>query len=227
MTTFDGWPAEALSVLAEIAADNRGDLWPELRDRHAAAVRGPTVALGAELAAEFGPVRVLRPHVSRRFRPDAPPLRTDTGGVAASANGAALAFLLSPSHLTVTAGQWRFDRVQLLRYRAAVAGEEEAEGLAAADLTLRNFGAVGEERGGVDAGAELTAVLEQLVADEMLPDPDGELRGTPRGWRAGHPRIALARRRGLQVVRRWEVGPWISTPEPLQLIRTHGAPPGR
>ncbi|MDT7575483.1 MAG: hypothetical protein QOH17_1816, partial [Pseudonocardiales bacterium] len=38
MTTFDGWPAEALSVLAEIAADNRADLWPELRDRHAAAV---------------------------------------------------------------------------------------------------------------------------------------------------------------------------------------------
>ena len=72
----------------------------------------------------------------------------------------------------------------------------------------------------MDAGAELTAVLEQLVADEMLPDPDGELRGTPRGWRAGHPRIALARRRGLQVVRRWEVGPWISTPQPRQLIRT-------
>ena len=60
MTTFDGWPAEAPTVLAEIAADNRADKWPELRVRHAAAVRGPTLALAAELAAEFGPVRVLR-----------------------------------------------------------------------------------------------------------------------------------------------------------------------
>jgi hypothetical protein len=228
-TTFDGWPAEALSVLAEIAADNRADLWPELRDRHAAAVRGPTLALGAELAAEFGPVRVLRPHVSRRFRPDAPPLRTDTGGVAASANGGTLAFLLSPAHLTVTAGHWRFDRGQLLRYRAAVAGEK-APGLASADLaeaadasqsprTLRSVSAVCEERGGVDAGAELAEVLARLAADEMLPDPDGELRGTPRGWRSSHPRIALARRRGLQVARRWEVGPWIATAEPLERVR--------
>jgi Conserved hypothetical protein (DUF2461) len=219
--TFDGWPAEALSVLAEIAADNRADLWPELRDRHAAAVRGPTVALAAELAAEFGPVRVLRPHVSRRFRPDAPPLRTDTGGVAASENGGTLAFLLSPAHLTVTAGHWRFDRAQLLRYRAAVAGEEPP-GLAVADLAESACSSQSpcEERGGVDAGAELAQVLAQLGADAMLPDPDGELRGTPRGWRSGHPRIALARRRGLQVVRRWEVGPWISTTEPLERIRT-------
>jgi hypothetical protein len=225
-TTFDGWPAEALSVLAEIAADNRADLWPELRDRHAAAVRGPTVALGADLAAEFGPVRVLRPHVSRRFRPDAPPLRTDTGGVAASATGGTLAFLLSPAHLTVTAGQWRFDRAQLLRYRAAVAGEE-APGVAATDLaesadasqsprTLRSVSAVCEER---DAGAELAEVLGRLAEDGMVLDPDGELRGTPRGWRASHPRIALARRRGLQVVCRWEVGPWISTAEPLERVR--------
>ena len=47
----------------EIAADNRADRWPELREGHAALVRGPTLALAAELAAEFGPVRVFRPHV--------------------------------------------------------------------------------------------------------------------------------------------------------------------
>ena len=81
-TTFDGWPVEAPALLAEIAADNRAERWPALRERHAALVRGPTLALAAELAAEFGPVRVFRPHVTRRFRPDAPPLRTDTGGVA-------------------------------------------------------------------------------------------------------------------------------------------------
>jgi uncharacterized protein (DUF2461 family) len=237
-TSFEGWPADALAVLAEIAADNRAELWQEVRDRHTAAVRGPTLALAAELEAEFGPVRVLRPHVSRRFRPDAPPLRTDTGGVAGSAGGCGLAFVLSATALAVTAGHFRFDRGQMHRYRAAVAGGSPAApgvGEAAppgsppalADAayasqspgTLRSVSEVCEERGAPDSGAELAAVLDVLAEEGFLPDADGELRGTPRGWRADHPRIALARRRGLQVVRRWEVGPWISTAESLERVR--------
>ena len=192
-TTFDGWPVEAPALLAEIAADNRADRWPALRERHAALVRGPTLALAAELAAEFGPVRVFRPHVTRRFRPDAPPLRVDTGGVARSPGGCALAVVLSAAALTVTVGHWQFDRDQRSRYRAAV----DAAG----------------------SGEELACLLTRLAADGLSPDPEGELRATPRGWRPDHPRIALARRRGLQVVRRWELGPWVSTPEPLERVR--------
>lgn len=200
-TTFDGWPAEAPTLLAEIAADNRADRWPELRDRHRAAVRGPTLALAAELAAEFGPVRVFRPHVSRRFWPDAPPLRVDTGGVATSPGGCGLTAVLSASALTVTVGYWRFDRQRRARYRAAVAAP--------------------------GPGVELGHVLRLLSARGLAPDPDGELRGTPRGWRRDHPRIGLARRRGLQVVYAWELGPWLATREPLERVRTawHAAAP--
>lgn len=218
-TTFDGWPADALAMLAEIAEDNRADRWAELRDRHTAAVRGPTLALAAELQAEFGPVRVLRPHVSRRFRPGAPPLRTDTGGVGASQDGCGLAFVLSASELTVTAGHYRFDKGQVHRYRAAVAGEGELGGGAAPVGGAEGGGAAPEGPGGPDAGAELAAVLERLATEGFAPDAEGELRGTPRGWRADHPRIGLARRRGLQVVRTWEVGAWISTAEPLERVR--------
>lgn len=245
MTTFEGWPADAVAVLAEIAADNQAERWPDLRDRHTAAVRGPTLALAAALEAEFGAVRVFRPHVSRRFRPDTPPLRTDAGGVAASPGGCGLAFVLSPSELTVTAGHWRFDRGQRRRYRAAIACEEagaevgaevagpppvgspvlaDPAGASQSPGTLRSVSAVCEgprsaEDPGADPGAELAAVLERLAGEGLVPEPDGELRGTPRGWRGDHPRIALARRRGLQVVRRWEVGPWISTAEPLERAR--------
>lgn len=193
-TTFDGWPVEAPAVLAQIAADNHTDRWPELREGHAALVRGPTLALAAELTAEFGPVRVFRPHVTRRFRPDAPPLRTDTGGVATSPGGCGLAVVLSADALTVTVGHWRFDRDQRSRYRAAVDA--------------------------VESGEELAGLLRRLAADELPADPEGELRILPRGWRADHPRIWLARRRGLQVVRRWELGPWLSTPEPLERVRS-------
>ena len=193
-TTFDGWPVEAPALLAEIAADNRAERWPELREGHAAVVRGPTLALAAALADEFGPVRVFRPHVTRRFRPDAPPLRTDTGGVATSPGGCGLAVVLSADALTVTVGHWRFDRDQRSRYRAAVDA--------------------------VESGAELAGLLRRLAADGFPADPEGELRILPRGWRADHPRVWLARRRGLQVVRRWELGPWVSTPEPLERVRS-------
>ncbi|MBV9922979.1 MAG: DUF2461 family protein [Pseudonocardia sp.] len=192
-TTFDGWPAEAPALLVEIAADNRAERWPALRERHAALVRGPTVALAAELAQEFGPVRVFRPHVTRRFRPDAPPLRIDTGGVARSPGGCAMGVVLSAAALTVTVGHWRFDRNQRTGYRAAV------------DAVL--------------TGEELAVLLARLEGDGFRSDPEGELRATPRGWRPEHPRIGLARRNGLQVVRRWELGPWVATREPLERVR--------
>jgi Conserved hypothetical protein (DUF2461) len=192
-TTFDGWPVEAPALLAEIAADNRAERWPALRERHAALVRGPTLALAAELTQEFGQVRVFRPHVTRRFRPDAPPLRVDTGGVARSPGGCAMGVVLSATALTVTVGHWRFDRNQRTRYRAAVDA--------------------------VVSGVELAALVARLEGDGFPADPEGELRATPRGWRPEHPRIGLARRNGLQVVRRWELGPWVATREPLERVR--------
>ena len=159
-TTFDGWPAEATALLAEIAADNRADRWPELREGHAALVRGPTLALAAELEAEFGPVRVFRPHADRRFRPDAPPLRTDTGGVATSPGGCGMAVVLSVDALTVTVGHWRFDAGQRRRYRAAVDD--------------------------VEAGETLAGLLRRLAASGLPADPEGELQILPRGWKPDH-----------------------------------------
>jgi len=193
-TTFEGWPAEATALLADIAADNRADRWPELREGHAALVRGPTLALAAELEAEFGPVRVFRPHATRRFRPDAPPLRTDTGGVATSPGGCGMAVVLSVDAFTVTVGHWRFDAGQRRRYRAAVDD--------------------------VEAGETLAGLLRRLAASGLPADPEGELQILPRGWKPDHPRVWLAARRGLQVVRRWELGPWVATPEPLERVRS-------
>ena len=100
---------------------------------------------------------------------------------------------MSADALTVTAGLWRFDRDQRIRYRAAVDAEEPGE--------------------------ELAGLLRRLAADGFPADPEGELRILPRGWRPDHPRVWLARRRGLQLVRRWELGPWLSTPEPLERVR--------
>jgi uncharacterized protein DUF2461 len=175
-TTFAGWRAEATALLADIAADNRADRWPELREGHAALVR------------------VFRPHTTRRFRPDAPPLRTDTGGVATSPGGCGMGVVLSVDAFTVTVGHWRFDAGQRRRYRAAVDD--------------------------VEAGETLAGLLRRLAASGLPADSEGELQILPRGWEPDHPRVSLARRRGLQVVRRWELGPWVATPEPLERVRS-------
>jgi uncharacterized protein (DUF2461 family) len=190
MDVFEGWPADATVFLAEIGADNSREFWTAHRQRHAAAVQAPMQALATELAPEFGPVRVLRPAVNRRFRPDAPPYRTDTGGVATTVGGCAVGVVLSASALSATAGHWSFDAPQLRRYRAAVGGP---------------------------AGEELSALLAGL--DDQVLDPGRPLTGTPRGVRADHPRIALLRRRGLLLTRSRPAGEWLATREPLEWVR--------
>ncbi|MCX6466121.1 MAG: hypothetical protein NTW05_21400, partial [Pseudonocardiales bacterium] len=82
-----GWPPDAPALLAALGEDNTPEHFARIRDRHAAAVLAPTRALARALEPEFGPVRVFRPRVDRRFRPGAPPYRTDTGGVAVTAGG--------------------------------------------------------------------------------------------------------------------------------------------
>ncbi|HET6259862.1 MAG TPA: DUF2461 family protein [Pseudonocardia sp.] len=190
MDTFEGWPADATTFLAEIAADNTREFWAEHRHRHATSVHSPMRALAAELEPEFGPVRVLRPFVNLRFRPDASPYRTDAGGVATTAGGCPLAVVVSAAGLSVSAGHRSFDAGQLRRYRAAL---------------------------DTPAGAELAQLLAEL--DGYAVEPGRPLTGIPRGFRADHPRIALLRRRGVQLVRSRPAGEWLATREPLDWVR--------
>lgn len=127
MPTFTGWPADATAFLAEIEADNTREFWELHGHRHAAAVQQPMRGLAAELEPEFGPVRVFRAYRNRRFRPDVPPYRTDTGGVAHSPGGAVLAVVLSATALATAVGHWSFDGGQLRRFRAAVDGPAGGE----------------------------------------------------------------------------------------------------
>lgn len=188
MSPFTGWPSDATAFLAEIEADNTREFWAENGHRHATAVLEPMRALAAELADEFGPVRVLRSHRNRRFRPAAPPYRTDTGGVARSPGGAVLSVVLSATALTTAVGHWAFDTGQLRRYRAAVLGAP---------------------------GEELPALLAGHVVDRARC-----LRGLPRGFTGQHPRLDLLRLLGLQVVTSRQAGAWLSTAEPLEVVRT-------
>jgi uncharacterized protein (DUF2461 family) len=191
-TEFRGWPADATTFLAELTDDNSREFWTANTHRYRAALLEPTRALAAALAEEFGLPRVFRPHVDRRFRPNADPYRTDTGITVAGPGGTPYAAVLSVRGLAVQVGYQAFDPGQLRRYRISVDGA---------------------------AGETLEEVLAALLRDDLVPDGVPALTGRPRGYAADHPRLALLRLRGLHVDRTWPAGGWLGTEEPLEQVR--------
>jgi uncharacterized protein (DUF2461 family) len=201
---FRGWPADATAFLTELAADNTAQFWSAERHRHTEAVLPPLRALAAELAAEFGELRIFRPYRDRRFRPDAPPYRCDAGGACASVGGTARAVVLSGSALTVEVGRFAFDGPALRAYRAALAGDGAAGG---------------DPTGGTASGGRLAEIVADLVARGFVPDDTRLLTRAPRGVAAAHPHADLLRRRALLVRRSWPAGEWLGTREPLHRVR--------
>jgi Conserved hypothetical protein (DUF2461) len=189
---FSGWPADALAFLGELEQDNTRAFWTANVHRHRAALLGPTRALAAALTEEFGPPRVFRPHVDRRFRPALDPYRTDTGLTVRGPGGTPYALVLSTRGLAVQVGYRLFDAVQLRRYRAAV------------DMA---------------AGEELVDVLARLHGAGLTPGDVPALVERPRGCPRDHPRLPLMRLRALHVDRAWPAGDWLGTAEPLDRVR--------
>ena len=98
---FRGWPADGLAFLAELEQDNTRGFWMAHLHRYRDAVLEPTRALAAALSEEFGPPRVFRPYVDRRFRPEVAPYRTDTGATVVGTGGTPYAAVLSTRGLAV------------------------------------------------------------------------------------------------------------------------------
>jgi uncharacterized protein (DUF2461 family) len=192
-TEFRGWPADATTFLAELTDDNSREFWTANTHRYRAALLEPTRALAAALAEEFGLPRVFRPHVDRRFRPNADPYRTDTGATVAGPGGTPHALVLSACGLAVQVGYQIFDAGQLRRYRTAV---DDAP------------------------GDDLEAILAALRRNELVPVGVPALIGRPRGCPADHPRLHLLRLRGMHVDRSWQAGGWLQTGDALERVRS-------
>jgi uncharacterized protein (DUF2461 family) len=189
---FRGWPADGLAFLAELEQDNSRAFWTGNAHRYRDGLLAPTRALAAALTEEFGPPRVFRPYVDRRFRPGAAPYRTDTGATVAGPGGTPYAVVLSAQRLAVQVGYQLFDAGQLRRYRAAVDAEP---------------------------GEELVGVLAALQRVGLEPDWVPALSTRPRHCPRDHPRLPLMRLRGLHVDRAWPAGEWLATGEPVDRTR--------
>ncbi|MGH2685929.1 MAG: DUF2461 domain-containing protein [Actinomycetota bacterium] len=179
---FKGFPAEAFDFFEGLEADNTKTYWQANKPLYERAVKAPMDALLADLASEFGPGRVFRPHRDVRFSNDKSPYKTNIGAVA-ERDGSVFYVSLSTGGLFAGSGYYRMARDQLQRFRAAVAS---------------------------DHGEQLEALVDQ--ADTAGFEVGGEaLKSAPRGYAGDHPRIRLLRHKGVTIGRSWEPTAWMGT----------------
>lgn len=113
--TFTGWPVEAVEFFEGLAADNTRSYWQEHRPVYDRCVRAPMEELLAELADEFGPGRIFRPHRDVRFSRDKSPYK-----LSCDAHLAHGYLSLSAERLLAGSGLFMPDPDRLRRFRAAV-----------------------------------------------------------------------------------------------------------
>jgi uncharacterized protein (TIGR02453 family) len=179
---FTGFPPEAVAFFRDLAADNTKRFWDEHRATYDTAVKGPMLALTAELTDEFGTFHLFRPHRDVRFSKDKSPYKTHQGAVTEGEGAEAFYLHLAPDGLWVGSGYHHMARDQLARFRAAVADD--------------------------DTGPELEAVVAEL--ERRYEIGGAALATAPRGYPRDHPRIGLLRHKGLTVGREFGTPPWLS-----------------
>jgi uncharacterized protein (TIGR02453 family) len=198
MTTFRGFPPQAIEFLTELEANNDRDWFKANRSRYDEYLVAPATALGEDLA-DLGRPKLFRPWNDTRFHA-APPIKEHVG-LAIGYEGAGGFYVeLSLDGLLVAAGLHNPQSDQVERMRRAI-----DTGRIAGSLTK----AIGvAEAAGLD-----------------LNEPD-LVRG-PRGYPPDHPRADLLRRRRLVVAKRQPVARWLERPAAGGRIRAQldaGAP---
>ena len=188
---FRGWPAEAFEFYAELEANNDRGWWQAHRATYEEAVREPFEALMASVDDEFGPMRLFRPHRDTRFSADKSPYKT-AAAATTDTGGAAYYVQLSADGLFVGAGMYQMAPDQLRRWRDAVADE--------------------------DTGPTVAAITADLTADGYDIGAANSLKTAPRGWDKDHPRIELARRKGLVMSRSFPRAAWQGSAKALERI---------
>jgi uncharacterized protein (TIGR02453 family) len=185
--TFTGWKGDFQGFFLGLQADNSKAYWEAHRRTYEEAVKGPMVALLADLEPEFGPARLARPYRDIRFSADKSPYKTN---IYADASGGGYV-ALDANGLVAAGGRYMVDASQLARLREAIAADGTGEELAAIVGRLRDRG--------YDIGGQ-------------------ELKRVPPAFARDHPRADLLRHKRLIYWRRWDVGPWIATPEARERV---------
>ena len=178
--SFTGFPVAALDFYDDLEMDNSKSFWEAHREVYKDAVEAPMKALTAELEPEFGTAKVFRPYRDVRFAKDKTPYKTHQGAFVAAGPRTGWYVEISARGTRVGAGFYEADGRTLAAIREAMADEKTSKAL---DRLLTRL-----EKGGFEVGGE-------------------QLKTSPRGYDADHPRIHLLRRKQLFVGRSYGFEP--------------------
>ena len=189
--TFTGFPVTALDFYDDLEADNSKTFWDAHKDVYTTAVRQPMVALTDALEAEFGSAKVFRPYRDVRFAGDKTPYKTHQGAFVAVAPATGWYVEISAPGVRIAGGFYHASSAGIAAVRTAIDGPEGQ----AVERIL-----AGLRRAGFQVGGE-------------------QLKTTPRGYSADHPRIGLLRHKSLTASRNYGFEPEIHTAELLARVR--------
>ncbi|MEZ7240320.1 DUF2461 domain-containing protein [Rhodococcus sp. GXMU-t2271] len=190
---FTGFPAAALDFYEDLEADNSKPFWAAHKAVYDDCVRGPMLALLAELEPEFGAGKAFRPHRDVRFSADKSPYKTHQGGFVQTGPGVGFYVQIDAAGLRVAGGFYRGSSAQVAAFRAAV--DDTRRGPRLEPLVRRLH------RAGYEIGGE-------------------RLKTRPRGVAEDHPRLDLLRHKSLTAARTHPSPEWIDTPRTLDEVRT-------
>jgi uncharacterized protein (TIGR02453 family) len=178
---FRGWPAEALEFYEGLEADNSKAYWTAHKDVYERDVRGPMLALLADLEPEFGAGKIFRPNRDIRFSSDKSPYKDHMGATVAEVGYVQL----SARGLAAGSGMYMMAPDQLARYRRVVAEDP--------------------------TGEQLRKVKAEIESHGITVQGHEQLKTAPKGYPKDHPRIELLRYKGVIAWREWPVAAWLGT----------------
>ncbi len=192
MEQFTGFPEAALDFYDDLELDNTRSFWEAHKQVYAESVRAPMEALTAALNEEFGAAKIFRPYRDVRFAKDKTPYKNHQGAFVAAGPATGWYVQVGAPGVRVGAGFYRAEPADLARIRTAIDTEH--------------------------SGQELEQILAALEGDGFGIDGE-QLKTTPRGYSADHPRIGLLRHKSLAAGKSYGFEPVIHTPELLDRVR--------
>jgi uncharacterized protein (TIGR02453 family) len=133
---FKGWKGDFQGFFVGLKLNNSKAYFDAHRKQYDEEVKGPMVALLADLEPEFGAAHLSRPNRDIRFAADKSPYKTNI--YADSREGGYVA--LDADGLMAAGGRYMVEPEQLARFRKAVAGEKSGTELATIVEALRKKG---------------------------------------------------------------------------------------
>jgi uncharacterized protein (TIGR02453 family) len=192
MDDFTGFPEAALDFYDDLEMDNTKSYWEAHKAIYNDSVKAPMVALTNALEAEFGKPKVFRPFRDVRFAKDKTPYKTNQGAFVGVGPACGWYVEISARGVRTGAGFYDASGTDLARIRTSIDAEATGKQLQRILAKL--------EKAGFSVGGQ-------------------QLKTSPRGYGADHPRIELLRHKSLTIGKDYGFEPIIHTADLIAAVR--------